>query len=159
MQSDAGASLAIVVDDWPVLEARYKTWHSLVYVDTTTKTPTQQQVEVLQLIHSRCKYEYFVEQNLPLTNDLVGTSPLPLYRLIHGLPGAGKSQVLLWIREYFETVWHWVHGDEFVFVAGLSSMADTIGGSTLHSYFGLSFQNRRGAIVNSTESDKNWNQN
>ena len=82
---------------------------------------------------------------------------VPLYRLIHGLPGAGKSQVLLWLREYFETVWQWVHGDHFVFAAGLNSMADNIGGSTLHSYFGLSFQNRRGVTVVSTESDKKCN--
>ena len=114
--------------------------------------------QVLTLIHGRCKYEYFVEQGLPLTADLAVMSAEPLYRLIHGLPGAGKSQVLIWIRDYFETVWHWVHGDEFVFVAGLNSMADHIGGATLHSYFGLSFKNRRGAIVNSAQSDKNWNQ-
>ena len=115
-------------------------------------------LQVLTLIHGRCKYEYFVEQGLPLTTDLSVMSAEPLYRLIHGLPGAGKSQVLIWIRDYFETVWHWVHGDEFVFVAGLNSMADHIGGATLHSYFGLSFKNRRGAIVNSAQSDKNWNQ-
>ena len=57
--------------------------------------------QVLTLIHGRCKYEYFVEQGLPLTADLAVMSAEPLYRLIHGLPGAGKSQVLLWIRDYF----------------------------------------------------------
>ena len=157
VQINNRASVAIIADDWPVLEARYKTWHAKVYVDTTTITPTQQQAQVLQLIHRRCKYEYFVEQQLPLADDLDGMCSAPLYRLIHGLPGAGKSQVLLWIRDYFITVWHWVHGDEFVFVAGMNSMADNIGGATLHSYFGLPFQNRRGAIVNSTQSDENWN--
>ena len=80
------------------MEERYKAWHTSVYLDKTTKTPTEEQTQILTLIHHRCKYEYLVEQNLALTTDLVGMSQAPLYRLIHELPGAGKSQVLLWIR-------------------------------------------------------------
>jgi len=79
-----------------------------------------------------------------------------MYLLVHGLPGSGKSQVLLWLRSYFEDVWHWTHGDEFVFLAPLNSMALNIGGNTLHSYFAVSFKDRRGRTINSGVNDKNW---
>ena len=88
--------------------------------------------------------------------DMNNMGPAPLYRLIHGLPGSGKSQVFIWLREYFEQVWHWIHGDQFVFVAPMNSMADNIGGFTIHSYFALAFKDRRGVTINSTASDNNW---
>ena len=80
----------------------------------------------------------------------------PLYHLVQGMPGSSKSQVLLWIRDYFQTVWLYVHGDEFVIVAGMNSMADNIGGVTLHSYFGSQYINRQGVLINSGDGDENW---
>ena len=65
-------------------------------------------------------------------------------------------QLLLWIRSYFEKVWHWKHGDQFVFLASMNSMADNIGGDTLHSYFAMSFKDRRGMTINSSQADMNW---
>ncbi len=98
----AKSSLNTSTRDWTVLEQLYIDWHASVFADTTTKTPTLQQARILEVVHLRCKYEYFVEQSLPLSADLTNMSAVPLYRLVHGLPGSGKSQVPLWIRDYFE---------------------------------------------------------
>ena len=57
----------------------------------------------------------------------------PLFRLIHGLPGSGKSQILKWLRSYFNEVWLWGEGTHYQFLAPSNSMADDIGGATLHS--------------------------
>ena len=73
--------------------------------------------------------------------------PPPLRHLIHGLPGSGKSELLRWIRSYFEEVWQWSYGAEFVFLAPLNSMANNIGGSTVHSWGQIGFKDRRGVRI------------
>ena len=73
---------------------------------------------------------------------------IPLLRLIHGLPGSGKSKLLLWIKEYFEEVWKWEINNQFAIVAPQNSMADNVGGTTLHSFGGIPFKDRRGITVN-----------
>ena len=118
--------------------------------------PTELQSQILDVVHRRRVYEYCVEQSIPQTPETARMSPIPLYRLIHGLPGSGKSQMLHWVRDYFETVWHWTHGDQFVFVAAMNSMADNIGGYTFHSFFALKFKDRRGQTINSNQADTNW---
>ena len=60
------------------------------------------------------------------------------------------------LRSYFEGVWKWTHGEQFVFLASMNSMADNIGGFTLHSYFGVSFLDHRGLTINSSTNDDNW---
>ena len=71
----------------------------------------------------------------------------PLRHLIHGLPGSGKSELMKWIRSYFEDVWLWTYGEEFVFLAPLNSMASNIGGSTVHSWGQIGFKDRRGVHI------------
>ena len=83
-------------------------------------------------------------------------SATPVYRLIHGLPGAGKTEVFKWLRSYFEDVWQYRHGDEFVFVARMNSMADNIQGTTLHSYWKIAFQSHQGCYVNLKDNDDSW---
>jgi len=119
------------------------------------KTPTPAQQEVLDLIHQRCLYEYYIEQGMDLPMNLAQSHRAPLYRLVHGLPGAGKSQILKWLRSYFEEVWQWQHGNEFVFVAGQNTMADNIEGCTLHSYFALPFRDKRNVLINSSYA-RDW---
>ena len=58
----------------------------------------------------------------------------PLRMLIQGLPGAGKSQVIAWIRKLFEEVLGWRHGREFVCLASMNTMAALIGGFTIHAW-------------------------
>jgi len=157
VRPDARSSVTAVALDWECIEQRYKEWHKSVYVDQRTKTPTAQQARILEAVHLQTKLEYFLEQGLPLSADIADLKIRPMYRLAHGLPGSGKSQVLLWIRDYFEQVWGYKHGDEFVFVAGQNSMADNIGGVTMHSFFALPFKDRRGVTINSAVADKNWN--
>ena len=71
----------------------------------------------------------------------------PLRAILHGIPGAGKTQTLLWIREFFEEVCGWQHGIEFVFLASQNTMAALIGGFTLHSFHKLSFKHKDGTTV------------
>ena len=78
----------------------------------------------------------------------------PLLRLVHGLPGSGKSQLLLWLRSYFEEVWLWSEGPEFVFLAPLNSMACNIGGSTVHGWGRVAFKDKRGVRILPVESDE-----
>ena len=66
--------------------------------------------------------------------DIAQFTPQPMCHLLHGLPGAGKSKVLQWIKSYWETVWKYKHGEHFVFVAYSNSMADNINGFTMHSF-------------------------
>ena len=77
-----------VNDDWPEIERRYQRWHYKVVIDKTTKTPTSQQAE-------RAQYEYFLEQGMELPHHFRHMEATPLYRLVHGLPGAGKSQAVV----------------------------------------------------------------
>ena len=72
--------------------------------------------------------------------------------MVHGLPGSGKSLVLSWIRTYFEDVWKWEDGREFIFLAPLSSMACNIGGSTVHGWGRIAFQDKRGFRIQAQES-------
>ena len=39
-----------------------------------------------------------------------------------------------WLRSYFERVWGWESGKEFVFLAPMNTMAARIDGSTIHSW-------------------------
>ena len=108
---------------------------------------------VLQTIHYRTvKEEYDIlgmtydASFLDKPDEIVVDEPL--LRLIHGLPGSGKSRLLLWIKEYFVEVWHWDIGQEFAILAPQNAMADNIGGGTIHSFAGIPFKDRRGIVVN-----------
>ena len=71
----------------------------------------------------------------------------PLLRLVRGHPGSGKTEVLRWIRQYFEQVWSWTLGVQFAFTAPLNSMASNINGDTVHSWGQVGFKERRGATI------------
>ena len=93
--------------DW---SAAYDQW----FIDVNNKAlqkgivPNPKQWEILNVVHHRCVAEKTGDEHL---------SEAPLLRLVHGLPGSGKSKVLEWLRNYFETVWKWTIGHEFVFLA------------------------------------------
>ena len=139
-------------DEW---KARYASWCHKTYVDTSTFTPTVKQRHVLEVIHFRMIKEQYeiMQENY---SDLWREKPtdihvdIPLLRLIHGLPGSGKSQLLLWIKEYFEEVWSWEANNQFAIIAPQNAMADNIGGGTIHSFGGIPFKDRRGVLINST---------
>ena len=54
--------------------------------------------------------------------------------MFHGVPGAGKSQTLKWLRNFFEDICQWQHGEQFVFLAPQNTQAALIQGITLHSF-------------------------
>ena len=41
---------------------------------------------------------------------------------------------MLWLAEYFQQVWGWTKGVQFIYLAPLNSMAARIGGFTVHSW-------------------------
>ena len=125
----------------------YSQWKRAMYA--LEKSPNAQQWQVLNLIHERCVYEHN-EECLDCVNATAETDSWePLFRLVHGLPGSGKSQLLKWITHYFEYVWKWENGVHFVLLAPLNSMATNIKGRTLHSWGGISFKKSSGLEVGS----------
>ena len=67
----------------------------------------------------------------------------PLYGLVHGLPGTGKSRVILFIRRFFEEALGWTYGEEFIFVAFQNRVAHAMKGQTIHSAASIRVGNAR----------------
>ena len=92
------ASVDVKFDDaW---KSKYEAWQRKVYVDASTHTPTAKQQYVLDTIHWRIlkeEYETLQEDYAELWRHKPQHIHVdsPLLRLIHGLPGSGKSQLLL----------------------------------------------------------------
>ena len=61
----------------------------------------------------------------------------PLREMIQGLPGAGKSELIKWIRRAFTEVYGYEHGVHFVCIASQNTMAALINGFTNHSWGGV----------------------
>ena len=74
-------------------------------------------------------------------------APPPIFKLIHGLPGSGKNRLLKWLRSYFIEVCGWEEGVHFQYIAPMNSMADNIGGNTLHSWAEIVWEDKRGRQV------------
>ena len=77
----------------------------------------------------------------------------PFLRFIHGLPGSCKSELLKFIRCYFEQVWLWTLGCEFLFIAPQSSMAANIDGCTVHGWGNIVWTDKRGKRIAPQKSD------
>ena len=61
----------------------------------------------------------------------------PLMWLLHGLPGTGKSEVLMMVKELFQEVCGWQMGLEYQMVALQVVMAQLLGGDTIHHASGM----------------------
>ena len=72
---------------------------------------------------------------------------MPLLRLIHGLPGGGRSQLFEWIRDYFDEVWQCQYGREFASVAQLNTMAAGVRGQTVYSFGNVAYKDKRGQLI------------
>jgi len=95
--------------------------------------PNQQQLAVLKHVAERLQQEWLEER----TDSMATSNDDPLFELVHGLPGTGKSRVIGWIRELFTDVAGWTHGSQFVCLAFQNTMAANINGSTIHSWAGI----------------------
>ena len=96
--------------------------------NTDQPRPNQEQIQFLQAVIDRCLFEQGEE------NSEATARSEPLRCFFHGVPGAGKSQTLKWIRTFFENVCGWEHQKEFVFLAPQNTQAALIQGMTLHSF-------------------------
>ena len=109
--------------------------------DPKPKPNTEQQL-VIKRIMDRCLQEL---------EDEAGQAEFrsePLRCVLHGVPGAGKSEVLQWLRLFFEDVCYWTHGIEFAYLASQNSMAALIEGSTFHSFMSVPFMKEDGVVAN-----------
>lgn len=119
-------------------QVAYLQWKKVLL--TGDKAPNQKQRQVLDLVHDRCIHELNEGQGQCVNASSGPSHWEPICRLVHGLPGSGKSQLLKWIRNYFEVVWERENGVHFVFLAPLNSMATGVSGQTLHSWGGIAFK-------------------
>ncbi len=58
----------------------------------------------------------------------------PIRDCLLGLPGAGKSSCIKWVRRFFEECLQWEDGIQFQFLASHNTMAALIAGKTIHSW-------------------------
>lgn len=100
---------------------------SLIEHDKHVK-PTEEQINFLRAVVQRCVAEGHEE-----VTDTPARSE-PWRTIFHGVPGAGKTQTLKWLRQFFETICEWKHPQEFVFLAPQNTQAALIAGMTLHSF-------------------------
>ena len=61
----------------------------------------------------------------------------PLLWCLHGLPGTGKTEVLLMIKEMFQEVCGWQLGVEFQIMSLQAVTAQLFGGDTIHHACGI----------------------
>ena len=92
------------------------------------KAPNADQFEFLKAVISRLLIEAKAEQEGNQTQVVDD----PMFDMIHGVPGSGKSELIAWLREAFEDVLGWTHGVQFVCVAFQNAMAAHIQGFTVH---------------------------
>jgi len=96
-------------------------------------SPTAEQMAFLRTVADRLKIE--------AREELCGTKSCnasePIFDLLHGVPGCGKSQIIQWIRDAFEKYLDWTHGVQFVCIAFQNTMAAHISGSTIHHWTGI----------------------
>ena len=117
-------------------------------IRTPRPRPNTDQQKIIRRVMERCMEELHEEaENIQFRSE-------PFRFLLHGVPGAGKSEVLYWLRNFFEDVCLWVHGQEFAYLASQNSMAALIGGSTFHSFMGVPFMNTDGVVVNRAQQKK-----
>eukprot|EP00973_Karenia_brevis_P013215 1793645-Karenia_brevis.AAC.1 len=82
---------------------RQQTYHN------QERSPTMAQREIINYIHARTSYEFFMEDNLPQLPFTKSLQPQPMLDLLPGLPGSSKSEVLKWLRSYEEVGWKYEH--------------------------------------------------
>ena len=104
--------------------------------------PNAEQQRMIKRVMERCLQEMADE------NGQAEFWSEPLTCVLHGVPGAGKSEVLQWLRIFFEDVCSWTHGMEFAYLTSQNSMAALIDGSTFHSFMGIPFMKEDGVVAN-----------
>ena len=105
----------------------------LASLSAEEEPPTDEQRRFLEAVIDRIEVEAAAEQ----ANRKEAGREDPLFDVVHGVPGAGKSKLIGWLRDLFEKELHWTHGVEFVCLAFQNAMAALIGGFTVHHWTGI----------------------
>ena len=92
-----------------------------------TSPPSSEQQAVLAAVVNRCIVEHAEE-----AKD--GRHSEPLRCILHGVPGAGKSQTLKWLQDFFLTACGWQADVRFAYLAPQNTQAALIDGQTLHHF-------------------------
>ena len=106
-----------------------------------TKTPSAEQEAVLRRVDRRCALEAREWHSNTCNRD---PDEEPERLMVQGLPGAGKSELIWWLRSYFEEVLGWEHGVQFVCVAWMNTMANLVGGFTTHRFGAVPINKQQG---------------
>ena len=138
-------------------EKRVEEWWKRV--ETSSKPPTAEQRRFLESVIARCRQE---QEEL---NALGASSPDKRTRslseskrsMLLGMPGAGKSHCILLLRDFFESCMQWTDGVQFQFLAPQNSMAELIGGQTVHTW-GVIPTNKTAAANKHGNKDVDWDQ-
>jgi hypothetical protein len=109
-------------------------------IQNRKEKPSQEQLNVLKHFVQRLKLELLEARS----NRVNADAQDPLFDLVHGLPGTGKSRVISWLREIMERGLGWTHGVQFVCLAFQNTMAAQINGFTIHHWSGIPAHNLEG---------------
>ena len=115
------------------LATRMQVTEWLASLQKSTRPPGQQQLQILRMILNRC----WLEAREIRTSTINMSTEEPLRHMIQGLPGAGKSELIKWIRRAFEELFGMRHGVHYVCLASQNTMASLIDGFTNHSWGGV----------------------
>ena len=111
------------------------------------RKPTAEQVTFLRAVVDRCLTEAQEEQ-------VESSRSEPLRAVFHGVPGAGKTQTLKWLRAFFEELCGWQHQQEFVYLAPQNTQAALIAGMTLHSFANIQVKNKTSRAKNTNTPEQ-----
>ena len=116
---------------------------SSVYAEILKGTlkPNKEQERFLDHFVARLQVERVEERS----RTQASTSAKPLFDLVHGFPGTGKSKVIAWMRVLMERGLGWSYGVQFVCLAFQNSMAALINGFTIHHWSGIPARSDDGA--------------
>ena len=94
------------------------------------ESPNSKQKEFLERVVDRCRQEAKSFKNAQANSY----PDEPIRDCLLGLPGAGKSTCIKFLRRFFEECLQWEDGVQFQFLATQNTMAALIGGATIHTW-------------------------
>ena len=95
-------------------------------VQSHSPVPTEEQTRFLRRVVERCRDEHQEMISEKYTE--------PVRDCLFGVPGAGNSTCIKWLRDFFEHCLQWEDGVQFQFLAAQNTMAALTGGKTIHSW-------------------------
>ena len=143
-EDDHVSEVQVSKHDW---HTAYLEWRYALE-NQSEKTPYDLQWKALDAVHRRCIVEHTEVETM--SDD----TSQPLFRMVHGLPGSGKTQLMHWIRDYLDTVWHMREDVHFKFLAPQNTMAANIGGATIHSFGEIQFKDKKGRVLKLSDIKK-----